>query len=187
MKKAIIAFFVLLTFFVFSPIALAGANGFRHNKNNSFIMPASLVIVEEKAFEGTAVRTVVFPVGLISIGECAFANSHGLDDIYIPSTVEFIGNNAFSSNKRITIHGVIGSLAETWAKEHQIPFAPFNIWNMVDKRRCEDNYKSNSAVGFYQASNCETLRHMHGRTEDDGRSMRPQERPELNPIDYRFP
>ena len=64
---------------------------------------------------------------------------------------------------------------------------PSNIWNVVNNDRDTHQYKNNSVDMFFQAIDFERNKHLHGRTEEEGKSMRPQDRPELNPIDYRFP
>lgn len=187
MKKTTIVLLVVLASFVFSPNNYAYADELYNRSISSFVLPSSLEIIEEDAFMGTAVKTIFFQEGLLSIGDYAFADSRDLTEVYIPTTVEYLGKNAFSSNKRMTIHGIIGSIAERWAKEHQVPFAPSNIWNEVDDSRNIKNLVSISNERILKAIDNESNNHLRGRTEDEGKSMRPQERPELNPIDYRFP
>lgn len=187
MKSTVNCCLLMLIFAVFSPFALADADDSHIYKKDVFIMPTSVEKIEAEAFVGTAVRTIIFHDGLHSIGDLAFADSHNLTDVYIPSSTEYIGRNAFPSNRKVTIHGVIGSLAEKWAKEHQVPFVPSNIGNVVEDGGGTNHSKRISADRVFQATNYERNNHLHGRTENEGKSMRPQERPELNPIDYRFP
>lgn len=187
MKKTVIYFLLVIVFSVLSPVSFAEADEHHNLRKSVFIMPASLETVEDEAFEGTAVKTIVFRDGLISIGDYAFENASNLTDVYIPSTIEYIGKNAFFSNKRLTIHGVIGSLAEKWAKEHEIPFMPSNIWNVLDESKIAGKAGVISAGRYHQLVESSKINHLHGRTEDEGNSLRPQDRPELNPIDYRFP
>lgn len=187
MKRNMIVYFMAFIFIIIFPSAFADARGSDNRSNNVIIMPFSLECVENQAFEDTAVKTVVFQDGLLSIGDLAFANSRYLTDVYIPANTKYIGENAFPSNERLTIHGIIGSLVEKWAKEHQVPFVPSNIWNVADEGVGADHSKSISVDRFFHVVYYERNNHLHGRTENEGKSMRPQDRPELNPIDYRFP
>ena len=187
MKKKMISFISLLVLYALLPFAFADADGSINNKKDVFVFPCSLEAAGEEAFRGTAVRTVVFQEGFRSIGDFAFADAHNLTDVYIPSSTEYIGNNAFPSNKHLAIHGVIGSVAAKWAKEHQVPFVPSNIWSLLDDSGTMNSTNRILADSYCQEVASEKNNNLHGRTENEGRSMRPQERPELNPIDYRFP
>lgn len=189
MKKIVIVYVLAMTFFVLSPTAFATTerSQLRDTKQSVFTFPASLEKIEKEAFMGTAVKTAVFQDGLHFIGDSAFADSYNLTDAFIPSSIEYMGKNAFPSNIKLTIHGVIGSLAEKWAKEHEIPFMPSNIWTVIDENKIEDQADNISIDRCFQLATFQMINSLHGRTEDEGNSMRPQERPELNPIDYRFP
>lgn len=187
MKKTAVCFLLAILFSALSPLSFADEEDRYNQKRSLFIMPASLETVEDEAFKGTAVETIVFRDELISIGDYAFENASNLTDVYIPSTVKFIGKNAFTSNKSLTIHGIIGSLAERWANEHEIPFMPSNIWSVLDESKTSVDADNLSADRYHKLVEPPKINHLHGRTEDEGKSMRPQERPELNPIDYRFP
>lgn len=187
MKRNLIAFLMTVLFFALSHFAIASSDGLYEPKKSVFILPVSLEKINDGAFEGTAVKKVVFPEGFLSLGDRAFADARNLADVYIPATVEYIGKNAFPSNKRLTIHSVIGSVAAKWAKEHQVPFVPSSIWSLLDDSGTMSNTSRIPADSYYKAVTSEKNNNLHGRTENEGKSMRPQERPELNPIDYRFP
>lgn len=73
--------------------------------------------------------TLALPDGLTEIGEYAFACCWNLKKIVIPETVKRIGVNAFdnyiyTSGREwpFVIYAPAGSYAETYAKEHNIPF-----------------------------------------------------------------
>ena len=154
--------------------------------DRTFIFPSSLERIEDEAFEGTAAETVIFPEGLISIGSRAFEHVQGLKDVYIPDTTTSIADSAFSAAD-ITIHGIDGSYAMSWASSHEIPFVAENIWNTVVQSVRSHNTRTDpihqiaitivliALLEFFKFS-CYELR-----------SRRPKDRPELNPIDYRFP
>lgn len=62
-----------------------------------------------------ALKKITLPDSLVSIGDYAFRGS-GLEEIYIPNTVEKIGNEAIPSY--ISIYGEANSEAERYAKEN---------------------------------------------------------------------
>lgn len=95
----------------------------------SFRLPASLRVVGDEAFEGTAVETAILPDGAAEIGDRAFANADGLREVYIPGSVAQIGADAFSGGGGLTVFGLAGSAADDWAAEHGIPFEVRDIWS----------------------------------------------------------
>ncbi len=86
------------------------------------ILPASLELIEEEAFEGGTFRYVVLSDGVTSIRKRAFAACHNLKDIYIPETAVTIATDAFDGTTGLTIHGIKGSYAEFYAKKHGYAF-----------------------------------------------------------------
>ena len=79
--------------------------------------------------------SVELPDGLVKIKNFAFSFCKNLSKIVIPATVKEISTNAFSWAGKdewtgmeyatiwpFTIHAPTGSYAETYAKEHNIPF-----------------------------------------------------------------
>ena len=69
-----------------------------------------------------ALNNVVIPYGVTKIGSSAFANCTGLTSITIPRTVTSIETNAFSYKDRMTIYGVPGTYAETFAQNNGFKF-----------------------------------------------------------------
>lgn len=90
-------------------------------------LPSSLRIIEDEAFESTAIISADFPETLESIGEHAFADIPTLRSIRIPENTKQIAKTAFAGSNGVTITGVPGSYARTWAKENGIPFAPVTV------------------------------------------------------------
>lgn len=187
MKRTIAAISIVIIFVILTPFTYADMNSPDDLRKASIILPFFLEEIEEEAFEGISAKTIVLPEGLHSVGNSAFANSYSLTDVYIPSSVEKIGKNAFTLSKKLTIHGVIGSLAEKWAREHQIPFVASDIWNTINDSINTDDTNRSPTDSFHQVVRAEKTNKLHDRSADKGKSLRPQERPELNPIDYRFP
>ena len=186
--KRILLLLIIVCFCAVFPLSDADADGFRGTEESTFILPSSLEKIEDEAFENTAVKTIIFQNGLCSIGDYAFIGARNLTDVYVPATAKYIGKNSFPSNERLTLHGVMGSYAAKWAKEHEVPFMTSDIWILLNDSEIGSNTcRILIASYFYHAVNLEKSENMHGKDIDEGKSMRPQERPELNPIDYRFP
>lgn len=71
----------------------------------------------------SALKSVRLPGTVTELGSDAFRNCTTLKDIYIPASVTEIDDYAMDSGREdLTIHGVKGSYAETWAAEHGCPF-----------------------------------------------------------------
>ena len=88
------------------------------------ILPAALQIIDESAFEGTALISVELPEELEYIGEKAFAHILSLRSIRIPDKTKYIGKNAFTGSGKVTITAYADSYARTWARNNGLPFAP---------------------------------------------------------------
>lgn len=185
-KRIIILLAMLLIVLLFSlPTTYADETGI--NSQTTYIFPMSLQEIEEDAFSGTAAEVVIFPDGFLHIGERAFAGAWNLTDVYIPESVEYIADTAFSITSDLKIHGIDESYAKEWAERHQIPFVADDIWSALPKDGSSLNEQGISGKQQVAAVNPEKVIAVHERSEDEKESKRPQDRPELNPIDYRFP
>ena len=129
-KKIFMLFAMLLIIRLFS-LPSAFADGVESKQQSTFVLPLSLQEIEEGAFSGTAVQNVIFPDGFIYVGEDAFSGAEKLVDVYIPKSTKYIADSAFSITPKLVIHGVKGSYAEDWAKEHNVPFEKANIWRYI--------------------------------------------------------
>lgn len=152
----------------------------------TFVLPLAIQSIEDEAFSGTAVKTVILPEGLQSIGNHAF-EGRALRDVYIPPSAEYISESAFAQNRSIVIHGVEGSRAHGWAEEHQLPFVEENIWRFFLDHGNTGGVHEVGLASPCQLVNPDQIGKIAPGTEEVHRSKRPQDRPELNPIDYRFP
>ena len=101
-------------------------------KTNISSLPSSLQIIDESAFEGTAINTVILPDKVITIGDYAFANIKELKKIEIPDRIAFIGENAFKGSNQVVITSSPKGYARAWAKEKGIPFAPIATFCAVE-------------------------------------------------------
>ena len=187
MKKSIILMLTLLMALLLFSSTTAYADKLEMKSQATYVLPLSLKEIEEEAFSGTAVETVVFPEGFLQIGEKVFENAWHLADVYLPETTEYIADSAFFITPNLTIHGIDGSYTMDWAYHHKIPFVVHNVWNAIIQSGRTNNSQTDAInwafltivllllFEFFRYSYCEV------------RSRRPQDRPELNPIDYRFP
>ena len=185
-EKTLVLMFCFLLAAIF-PLAGACADKEAASAANTFVFPSSREKIEESAFFDTAVNTIIFPDGFLWLGENAFGNAKRLTDVYIPGTAEYIAQSAFPKDAAFTIYGIGGSRAEKWAKQRRIPFVARNIWSgSAQKEAPARSYDAASASLTLTAAAGQTaMARKRDAAEAAGRC--PQERPELNPLDYRFP
>lgn len=111
----------------------------------SFTVPDGITVISPCAFESCGLKQITLPVGLTDIGESAFAwcsnltsirlpegltdigqyafyDCYQLTGVALPESLTSIGRYAFSLCDSVTIYGVEGSLAQTYAEENGIPF-----------------------------------------------------------------
>lgn len=187
MKRILMMTAMFFTICVLTPFCAFGASKNDSGSEATFIFPSSLTIIEDEAFEGTAVETVVFQNGLESIGPNAFGNIEALEDVYIPDRTTYIADSAFTVTDNLTVHGVDGSNAEDWAEKHGIPFAVDDIWCEVPNSTSQNNIQINPVYHYIATLLLAICFAVFKFGYYETKSRRPQERPELNPIDYCFP
>ena len=93
----------------------------------AFRLPASLQMIGDEAFEGTAIVSVELPETVETIGERAFAAIPTLHSVKIPDNTREIAETAFAGSNNITLTGTPGSYAKAWARENGVPFAPVAV------------------------------------------------------------
>ena len=189
MKKGIVSVILVIAIMMFNLqcFALAEQPQYLNQAGAAFVFPSSLQLIEDEAFEGTAVNTLVFQNGLLRVEKDAFAENHGLTDVYIPPTAQYISDTAFSLSLNLTIHGVEGSYANEWADEHNITFVEDNIWSLILNNGTRVVVDKPRAKSLFKTIRSDDSAKLVSKTKENGESKRPQDRPELNPIDYRFP
>lgn len=145
--------------------------------------PLSLKEIGTEAFSGTLLTTLVFNAGLEIIEPYAFNNIATLESVYFPESLKRIDEHAFPA--RVAVFCVKGSYAEQWAKVNDYSFSVVDIWNT----------KMIRVVILRLLLSCFIIIEISvEKTENKLKrmqklliSMRPQDRIELYPIDYRFP
>ena len=96
------------------------------DKLKRVILPDSLITVGKNAFKGAAcIKKIILPDSVKTINASAFANMTGLTDIWIGESVSSIASGVFSGcdMQKLTIHGVAGSYAQTYAENNSIAFS----------------------------------------------------------------
>lgn len=176
---------VFIMIYIIPPMSSASLCSSSFNKSkNVAILPTRLNRVEDEAFSGTALSAIIFKSGFQNIGACAFQNSVNLKDVYIPFSVRFIGAHAFPSN--VNIYGIVGSYAQKWANKNGHRFIEKDIWSCVTKTIVELR-QILLYILLVPAVSDEMIRNRRWFICRYIISMRPQDRTELFPIDYRFP
>ncbi len=89
-----------------------------------FTLPSGLTRIESEAFSGARMTVVYIPDGVTSLGSMAFANCTSLTQIRIPAGITTIPPDTFQNitKSQLTIFGIPGSAAETFAKSAGIKF-----------------------------------------------------------------
>ncbi len=183
MKKTINVLFFLIIVLFFRGTGYA--ESVDSKQVSTFILPTELIRIEEEAFTGTPVNVVILPDGFKYICDNAFEGDSGLTDIYIPSTTEYIADTAFPMNSDLIIHGVEDSYALEWAEENHIAFVAENIWKPIVDNGKTVSIQEIGLAFLFQIVIPKKIIKIGSRAEEE--SIRPQDRPELYPIDYSFP
>lgn len=187
MKKYIVFLLVILLFMALLPIDTVCLDITASNKATIFNVPSSVKIIAEEAFAGTIVQTVVLQSEVLYIGSNAFRDANYLKVIFIPDSVAFIADSAFPKNNGLTIHGVEGGYVQNWAEVIGLDFVVDDIW--TDTQISDGIHVDNLLSLFWIICPADEKVFISfvERIKRFIKSMRPQDRPELYPINYRFP
>ena len=109
--------------------------------------PASVTSIGDRAFVTcTALKELSIPDSVTSIGNSVFYYSW-LEKVIIPESVTSIGDLAFNECSA-TIYGKAGSYAETYAKEHNLPFSVISTEDVaIDTGETNTTYTKGSSEG----------------------------------------
>ncbi len=95
---------------------------------NSFVLPASLITIEEDAFSGTLAEEVILQGNVETIEDGAFSRMALLDTVIVPDSTKYIADNAFAGSPEVVLFASKGSYAENWARENRISFINKELW-----------------------------------------------------------
>ena len=88
------------------------------------VIPNAVIAIGEYAFHDCrSLTSIAIPDSVTSIWESAFEDCSSLTGIAIPDSVTSIGDNAFRGCPKLSIHASVGSCAEAYARENNLPFA----------------------------------------------------------------
>ncbi len=91
-------------------------------------IPDTVTNISQYAFYNCdSLTSITIPKSVTSIGGHAFYNCNSLTSITIPSSVTCIGDYAFLYSDAVVIYGELGSYAETYANENDIPFVATDL------------------------------------------------------------
>ena len=79
-------------------------------------IPNGVSAIEEEAFAGSGVQTVVIPSSVQTIGSRAFTECASLTDVYLPVNAVEIAADAFDDSETVVFHVYMGSSNAVWAK-----------------------------------------------------------------------
>ena len=187
MKKYIVILLVIQLLLLLSPFCIIGQKETEEYRDYTFNFPSSLETIDEEAFVGTVAETAIIQSNLLKIEKDVFQGANNLKDVYLPDSVLFIADSAFPQNNGLTIHGIEGSYAQKWAEENGFDFIVNDIW--TDAHVAEGIHIENLLSLFWiicPVDEKSVLRVIEA-IKRFIKSMRPQDRPELYPINYRFP
>ncbi len=123
---------ILVSVFAFLPVpAGAGPAAADTPETGTFRLPASLRVIGEEAFEGTAAAALILEDQVTTVESRAFAGTDNLREVYIPGSVETLAGDAFDGAEDLTVYGIKGSAAEDWAARLGYRFVLRDIWTAV--------------------------------------------------------
>ena len=96
--------------------ANSAAKGAWDERRADAVMPGSLTIIGEGAFEGISARCVEITENVAAIESRAFADCKNLREIHIPATVVKVDDHALDGCEKVTVYGVKGTETERFAK-----------------------------------------------------------------------
>ena len=143
-----------------APVIMIMFGAFSENKTlKHVIIPNTVVEIEEKAFEYcTALQSVMIPDGDIEkigveaffyctslssvtlgnglefISAGAFGYCESLERLTVPDSVTRIENAAFTKCDNLTLYGKVGSYAQSYASENNIPFAVVDGYTIDEEK-----------------------------------------------------
>lgn len=188
-RRMLLSFLAILAVIQMVSYPQAGSAFFDRASGGEYTasFPVSLLLVEDEAFAHTAFQKIVFQDRLRTVGERAFGGMERLKSVWFPASLEFAADSVFSQSGIQKIYCVEGSYAQHWAERHHVQFETVDSWYtppmdpfaMLGLQFC--------AIVLFSLWFHDEYRKIIHYIKSFTLNMRPQDRPELNPIDYRFP
>lgn len=149
--------------------------------------PNSLKEIGAESFEGTAFRILFFQDGFRQLGENAFKGTDHLEMAYFPRSTVYVASSAFTKSNIGLICGAEGSYIQKWAEENGVAFRCDYDWLTAPKQLHFSAEVLLAVFALLCLPPMSETKRIRQYLHSVSFSMRPQDRPELNPIDYRFP
>ena len=87
------------------------------------LLSDATLVIPERCFSGCKkLKQIHLPDGCKIIEKEAFSECPSLQSVYIPKGIEEIADTAFAKSSKVTIFSQRGTIAETFAQKHQLPF-----------------------------------------------------------------
>lgn len=100
------------------------------NELEQIVLSNNLQTLGDSAFQGcTMLKNVIVPYKVTTINSNTFKDCTKLEQVTILENVSEISKNAFSYFDEVTIYGIVGSYAQTYANENNIKFQAINVEN----------------------------------------------------------
>ena len=115
-----------------SSVKEMGSEAFRGcSKLTCLTIEPGLTEIDNNAFAGAGIKSVVLPDTLLNVKYNAFYSCKKLTDIWIPASVTEMSGNAFQGCMKLTLHGIEGSYAQTWAGINSVSFSTSSVAPIV--------------------------------------------------------
>lgn len=119
-------------------------------------LPQGVRTIDYCAFRNCASLTnVTIPAETKEIGDYAFENCASLLSVTIPNGVEKIGENAFRDCAKLVLRARVGSVAEKYARKHNIPVVTEEQLKAAAERMLDRAYAPYSHFPVGAALECE--------------------------------
>ena len=157
-----------------------------------FHLPASLIAIEDEAFEGTAAEVIILSNVAAEIGNRAFADSDQLKLVYVPASVQSIGEEILSGSVKAALVGERGSYAAAWAQEKGYGFTSIDVYILrAELERDQTVPQASKRMNVICLSPQNGVADAHavstGRTQGDLKAARFTGRAAMNVQDRYFP
>ena len=97
-------------------------------------IPDNVTLIGNYTFNACkSLTNIVIPNSVEKIASGAFSNCDNLKDVTVLNSAAEIVDRAFGDVQDLTIYGYVGSTAETYAKENNIPFVDINSKVLTSK------------------------------------------------------